>query len=703
MSLRANSFAARLRMAFDQMLHALGMSSKQFWVTAGCVMGLWAMLSMSVAYLFAGENWGLFWRYNVARIETAVGAGHISMLKMRGLYPFQIVRDASGSYHETFWFLLPMAIILGFALTAVLGSFLFRYLKAKSDELAEVKLLRGASVVSVDALLKKLAKYPKKAGPYYLEVEVQEPVSKTWQERNRERYQRVAAEAVNAWHEYQMDKSKREFARKAVAIARCAGDVASVWVRKKIYIPDTLAQRNFLFTGGMGSGKSQGIFSLCDQACARGRTMVFYDKVTEFAELYFRPGTNDVILQVFDERFPGWTMANEVKTIPDALQLFQAIIPPKAGEDADKAYFKNNARRLGTDLMIRSIEAGERTNAEFFAKLTWDIPRLYEFLKGTLAGEMINPDNPSGAGEGGFLSTLRDACAFLEYTPDGPFSIRDWVRAGGDRRMFVTSHQTMHETTLPMSRLILTVATATMMSGKRSQEDLSWIIIDELRSLESYPMLAKSCTEARKFGVVHLIGMQDTGQARLMFGKDEASSILGNLQNQVILRVSDADTQENYSKLIGDAEVDEVSQGLSVSNSDTRDNETFNVSRQTKRAVMASEIGLLDDCEGYMTIAGSFPWCKIKYVPHGRSNAHGAVEGLVERSGLEVRALSKEELAERRARYDQKDDGEEASTADGAGLSKDKAEASAADEAAQVVKAQLAQLLRKPKARVRSM
>ena len=396
-------------------------------------------------------------------------------------------------------------------------------------------------------------------------------------------------------------------------------------------LPPKMAQRNILCTGGQGSGKSVAIFDLADQVAAAGRTMIIYDKVGGYARNYYRDGT-DVIFNPFDARFPGWNLFNEIEMVYEFDQIASYLIPPDAKSDGGTSdYFKGAARTVLACVMQKLWEENNRTN-EALCKAIFETGQedLYEWLKGTPAESLLNPES-KGTGGGGVLTTLTEAVKVLRYVPSGTFSLKKFIREGGDRRIVITSKEEVHEILKPLTAMAMNILYTTAMSGVEVHVDKTWFIIDEARSMGALPVFPTASTEARKFGVVTVIGVQNVSQLESMFGKDEAVTILSNLGTQLLLRVADEATAERYSKAIGAGEYMEKSSSISWGAASSKDGSGIADARKERRAVLASEIMLLKDCTGYLKLAGSF---NIAFIEYGYRDRAEIALGIVWRDGL---------------------------------------------------------------------
>jgi hypothetical protein len=149
-----------------------------------------------------------------------------------------------------------------------------------------------------------------------------------------------------------------------------------------------------------------------------------------------------------------------------------------------------------------------------------------------------------------------------------------------------------------------------------------WLCIDEMPTLQKMDDLVLSLTNTRKYGLCHLIGLQDFSQSVHTYGKDVSSTIISTLQTKLILRVTDSDSAEKLSKIIGQMEVDEKNMSRSMGVTDGRDGDSFYGQRKERNVVMAAEIMNLPNLVGYLKIVGDYPVTKVitEYVPHTKNS-----------------------------------------------------------------------------------
>lgn len=429
----------------------------------------------------------------------------------------------------------------------------------------------------------------------------------------------AAAKLVKFYTGFGQDRGEDEVLRGSSLVDRDAlaelvingEDGAGQYTLAGVPIPAGTEMQNILGVGAMGTGKTVMMTELADQVFARGKKSIVWDKTGELTELYFRPD-KDVILNPFDKRYPGWNIFTELKMVYEFEQIAYSICPDPDDGTANSRYFAAGARTVLSSVLRKLWHEGKRSTADAVdILLTLSAEELAAYLAGTEASSYISVKAAEQAG--GVMSTLTGAIQFLKHVPDGGFSIREWVQRDDDSRLFITSHETVHDVLRPLVAMYLDLAVRATMTREKTREDRLWIWLDEMSSLGNIPVLKTSLTEARKYGVVHVIGLQNDAQLKAVFGQHHSRTIRSNLQTYVVFRVAEEETQEAMSRLLGGQEVDEQAEGLSFGTATSRDGSSVQTSRREKRIVLPSEIKMLRKCEGFLQLAGPYPVARVRF------------------------------------------------------------------------------------------
>jgi type IV conjugative transfer system coupling protein TraD len=376
---------------------------------------------------------------------------------------------------------------------------------------------------------------------------------------------------------------------------------------------------NVCFVGSPQSGKSQAIRAFLEQVRGRKKKAVVYDPSGEFAQEFYREGI-DIILNPWDARCPNWNVWNEIEEDQHNDAISSGLIPiPTSGD----TFFPDAAKRALTDIIrVLGSNKSAQTNKNLYETVALtSLEELKDLLAGTSGATYFDPKTEK-TGVNIKMQILNYLDPFRFLRDEGkPFSIRKWVREEDESWIFITTKEEQKEAIKPIISLWISTVIKATMSLPAIHKERMWLAIDEMPTLQKMDDLILSLTNTRKYGLCHLIGLQDFSQFDHTYGKDNASTMLSTLQTKLILRVTDSNSAERLAKIIGQMEVDEKNMSRSMGVTDGRDGDSFYSQRKERNVVLPSEIMSLPNMEGYLKIVGDYPVAKVKtqYVPHANN------------------------------------------------------------------------------------
>ncbi len=399
------------------------------------------------------------------------------------------------------------------------------------------------------------------------------------------------------------------------------------WVEKRIHIGETpippkFEMRNVLMVGNVGTGKSVAIKRMLKDMERAGQAAVIYDPTGEYVAHFYDPSRGDVLLSpILDKRSPAWNIWAEVEEPGrDYRNIAAALISsPETGEK----FWYEAAQTLFVDTAEGLAKIGGQSNKALFdAAARWTMEQLEQLVDATASSRYVNKKaEKTGLS---VLSTMVQQVDVMRHMPDAKpgeavFSIRKWVRKQNKRKpgergafLFLLSDATVIGMMRNLLSLWLDIAAREIMASgdPLTREAKTWLVIDELASMGKIPVLPDTITQARKYGLGHLVGFQAVGQLNNLYGKEVANTILTNCGSKLILRC-DGENAKYWSDTIGEQEYWETSSSLSYSVDSERNNES--VSRKLSRgpAVMASELAGLPDLHGYLLLPGFSDKAKV--------------------------------------------------------------------------------------------
>jgi type IV conjugative transfer system coupling protein TraD len=376
-------------------------------------------------------------------------------------------------------------------------------------------------------------------------------------------------------------------------------------------LPTGFSKKHTLISGTSGAGKSTALTHLLKAIRARGDRAVVYDKKGEFVEMFYRDGV-DHILNPADSRSHQWTPWEEMASPFDADWIAETLLPSSNSNSGSEKFFTSAARAVVSAALQNLYLDGPKSLLSLLRATAWnDLELLKELVAGTPAATYFNEDNERTLES--IRSTIVDGVRPLrllkEENTKGFFSIRDWIAEGDeqgadDSWLFLPVRESEIEIQKPLiSTWIQSVAKGLMACGVNSDRTL-WIVVDELPSLKKIPALSMLMAEGRGFGAAVVLGIQEINQLEEEFGKNTSKTILGLCSTQLHFRLNNADTAEWVSKVLGEAEREEVDEDLNYSADDIRDGVRVSSKRQNRKIVLPSEIMDLPDLSCFAKIWG---------------------------------------------------------------------------------------------------
>ncbi|TOF43605.1 hypothetical protein CGJ28_18225 [Vibrio parahaemolyticus] len=376
-------------------------------------------------------------------------------------------------------------------------------------------------------------------------------------------------------------------------------------------IPTGFSKKHTLISGTTGAGKSTALTHLLKAIRARGDRAVVYDKKGEFVEMFYRDGV-DHILNPADSRSHQWTPWEEMESPFDADWISETLLPSSNSNSGSEKFFTSAARAVVSAALQNLYLDGPKSLLSLLRATAWnDLELLKELVAGTPAETYFNEDNERTLES--IRSTIVDGVRPLrllkEENKKGFFSIRDWIVEGDepnadDSWLFLPVRESEIEIQKPLISTWIQAAAKGLMARGVNNERTLWIVVDELPSLKKIPALSMLMAEGRGFGAAVVLGIQEINQLEEEFGKNTSKTILGLCSTQFHFRLNNADTAEWVSKVLGEAEREEVDEDLNYSAADIRDGVRVSSKRQSRKIVLPSEIMDLPDLSCFAKIWG---------------------------------------------------------------------------------------------------
>ena len=407
-----------------------------------------------------------------------------------------------------------------------------------------------------------------------------------------------------------------------------------------IEFPPNALQAQTLICGTTGVGKTTLIKELLASIRTSGGCAVIYDRTGDYASSFYDPD-RDFIINPFDARSHCWSPFHDADTAESFAKLYDVLIPNRPDE---KDKFWPQAARIVAEFVSRELlKKGLGTNAALReAIMNLPIETVEELVQGTPAEKFIG----EAAGKMGtsVYATMLAELRFMEFLrDDGPkFSARDWVNHTvngttvdvdaetgeiltdkttdtGGSFLFLTGHPEFDTTTRNITSAIMEIAATTLMAGNKSFEPKLFFIIDELPTLNRLPFLVGKLAEVRNVGGCFVLGIQVLSQLESVYGRADARTIIGNLNNTFILSTPDKETATVLSDGLGKVDQIETQENLSFGATEVRDGASMNTTRAERAIITPTEIMKLPQLSGFLTFAYECPTALVKF-KHQKDN-----------------------------------------------------------------------------------
>ena len=377
-------------------------------------------------------------------------------------------------------------------------------------------------------------------------------------------------------------------------------------------------EQNTLVIGSTGSGKTQLISDLVAQIRKKGERLIVYDKKGDYLSWFYKK-EKDFILNPFDKRGEKWNLLNEVEHAGMLKTLAESFIPNRGERSGENKIWDESARFVFSELAKKILnKEGVCSNKALVDKiLKKDLTEFVEYLKDTDAQSIMSTDSKKIAMSVIFmLTTHLNSLSLTSGEKDESFSIRKWMEGEeSDSALFITNKAEFEGELAPLESAWFEIVINSILSGKQNNKKKTWIIIDELATLNKIPSLQKGLAAARSYGGCFVLGIQNISQLREIYGINSTGIISSECNTRCIFKTNDPETSKWVSDNLGQEEIIENKKSLSYGASEVRDGVNLSSNNKLRTLALPSEIQNMDRMNLYIKMVDS-PVIKkgIKYV-----------------------------------------------------------------------------------------
>lgn len=357
-------------------------------------------------------------------------------------------------------------------------------------------------------------------------------------------------------------------------------------------IPPTLSQ-HILFTGGIGTGKTNAIMQLTYQyikKMSKNDTIIIFDSKGDFYDTFFynaekinpniksyciaNDGRSNVTWNIFKEAVSGLSNNATKSEINDALyEVSSLLFQPIIEKDKNNPFFTMAAKNIFYGILkvlsekkyIKTRNPDSVTNRmiyDFSQKPVQEI--VMEFSAKEHKGELVQLIDYLGRvdANGNFrfndqgasvLATLRNFMLEIfkgKFVEDGNFSIRNTISQSGEKLIFIEYDISQGTLLGPIYKTILDFAIKETLRQKRGKRSV-FFVIDEFRLVPKLEYMDSGVNLGRSLGAKFTVGIQNILQIDTVYERGLARSILSGFTTSVNFRTTDPDTREYIKGLFG--------------------------------------------------------------------------------------------------------------------------------------------------------
>ena len=385
-------------------------------------------------------------------------------------------------------------------------------------------------------------------------------------------------------------------------------------------LPSSAKNENFLYLGGMGSGKTVAMFALMEQMLRNQKTRaVIHDFKMNIYPFLLKLGIDKSRIKMmnpYDLRSIGWDIQKDMTDKDVATDIAYAFVPPNPKAGSGK-FFDDAAREVVKAAFLYffylSLEREEK-NEERGGQGKEELPPIRWTLRDVL--NLLRADKEVMKAAFGQFDETRQVTEYLDRPNnevittmlnhtrqfesiaarwDGKElqSLKDLRDSEEGKIVILGFDGERGETLQALNRLMLNRMIELVTTQTNPHPPETWFFLDEFGQIGRIPKFASRIATLREYNGCVVVATQSIGQIQddeKGYGEKAASIITQELKNKWFGKCSE-ENSEWASLAIGDAEVYEESEGEQLqagklSTSTQR-------GRKTKRLVMPTELSSL--------------------------------------------------------------------------------------------------------------
>ena len=345
--------------------------------------------------------------------------------------------------------------------------------------------------------------------------------------------------------------------------------------------------RHILILGASGTGKTTLIHQFLSTLRKKKKKAIVYGYKGDFLTKWYIPG--DIIFSPYDIRNIGWTITNDIRTIPEIRSFAETVIK----ETEYDRFWSDAGRMVLTAVLAINLMKGEKRNIDLLRNLSLPYPEMVKFLDENISNPVVPPARQVLGGEkqgASVLSMLSQFTSYLSFVNDGEFSFRRWVRNDNDKRWIFIENGPKQENLAGIYTAVINIIATEILSRQDGTGDDIYVVIDEWGTLRKLNSILRLITLGRAKKCVMVLANQDLARVQKEYTV-EMNSIFNSLGTCITFKIEDQFTQDYISRTFGNIEVNKLKITKQMGPEDVRDGVSFTKDVQEKKIILGSELG----------------------------------------------------------------------------------------------------------------
>ncbi len=393
---------------------------------------------------------------------------------------------------------------------------------------------------------------------------------------------------------------------------------ASPYKIANVPMPKNAEFQHMMVTGTTGSGKSNTIHQLLNQIRANGDQAIIVDTTGGIFARFYDDG-RDILLNPLDVRGKNWNLWDEAMlggAVCDYVldEIAESIVPDNHQQGQQDSFWIKSARQVFVESARYLINSDQKTyQALVEMTLVMPLKELSQRLQGTSVAAIVDPliDKTALSVRASLANSLK-ILSVLDDADDG-ISLLNLMPNDDKFWIFLSCLPDQREFLKPLFSSQISLIIKGMMRRTTQNPSRTWIIIDELASLNKLPSLLIGLAEIRKYGGCFVLGFQDLSQLEGVYGASTTKTLSNLTGTKLLFRSVDTDVATRTARYLWEQEKQEANESISFGAHQMRDGVSLSNQKHIKPLVTASQIMMLNDLEAYLKFPQSLPVTKVKF------------------------------------------------------------------------------------------